>query len=328
MTLFALRRLLWAVPVLLGVSILVFTIARVIPGDPVLIATGLERADPKILAETAQRLGLDRPLWVQYADYLGDLVRGDLGHSLRHRRPVSALILGRLPATLELATAAFLLAIAAGIPLGVVAAVRRGTGFEHAAILGAVGGMSVPAFWLGLLLILLFSLQLGWLPATARGGSLPGAFAALLTGGGLSPLWRSLSHLLLPALALAAPTTGLMVRMTRSSMLDVLGEDYILAARARGLSERTIVYRHALKNALVPVVTIAGLFLGRLLGGAVVLETVFAWPGIGRMAVLAVRSRDYAVIAGTALMVAVGFVVINAAVDLVYAWLDPRVCYD
>ncbi len=326
-TSFALRRGLMALPILIGVSLLVFVLARVVPGDPALIATGLERADAEELARVAERLGLNRPLPVQYADYLGDLLRGDLGESLRYRRPVTELIFERLGATLELAGVAFVVATVVGIPLGVVSAVRRGLP-DWLAALVAVGGMSVPAFWLGLLLILLFSLHLGWFPASARGGSLVAALGALFAGGGLRPLLRSASHLVLPAVALAAPTAGLLARMTRSGMMDVMGEDYILAARSRGIPERSIVYRHALKNALIPVVTVAGLFLGRLLGGAVILETIFAWPGVGRLAVLAVRRRDYAVVQGTALLVAAGFVLINAGIDLLYARLDPRIRYD
>ncbi len=327
MTSFALRRGLMALPVLIGVSLLVFVMARVIPGDPVLIATGLERAHPEELARAAQRLGLDRPLPVQYADYLGRLVRGDLGVSLRHQRPVVDLILDRLPATLELAGVAFVLSLGLGVPLGVISAVRRGGPYDYLAVLVSVGGMSVPAFWLGLLLILIFSLNLGWFPASARGGPLAEAAWAIFSGGGIRPLLRSLSHLVLPSIALAAPAVGLIARMTRSGMLDVLGEDYILGARSRGLPERSVIYRHALKNALIPVVTVSGLFLGRLFGGAVILETVFAWPGIGRLAVLAVGRRDYAVIGGAALMVAFGFVLVNAAVDLMYAALDPRIRY-
>ena len=300
------QRLLQAIPVLIGISVLTFAMLHLVPGDPVLIFAGDKPLTEERAAEIRHQLGLDRPLWVQYLDYASHAVRGDLGVGLRSRRPVTDSILEALPSTLELTVAAMLAAAAVGITLGIVAAVARGRWIDTAAMSVAMLGVSVPVFYSSLLLILFFSFRLGWFPATGQGG---------------------LERLVLPASALGLASAAALARLVRSSMLEVLGQDYIVTARAKGLSGGAVIMGHALKNALIPTVTMLGLQLGALLGGAVVTETIFSRPGLGRLAVDAITSRDFPLIQGVVLVAAVTYVLINLVVDLLYAAIDPRIRY-
>lgn len=302
---YALRRLLLVVPTLWLALTLVFVIFRLVPGDPAELIAG-EMA-PRELVETIRReMGLDRPLPVQYLDYLARTARGHLGVSKVFGGHAADQIRVRFPATMELAVAAMLLAIAVGVPAGVVSAVRRGSLFDSAASLTAVAGVCVPSFWIGLMLMVLFSVRLGWLPTTGRGG---------------------LFHLVLPAVTLAVQQMAVLARMTRSSMLEVLSHDYVRTARAKGLSERAVIFAHALRNALIPTVTVAGVQFGLLMGGSIVVETVFAWPGLGSLMIDSVRIRDYTMVEAVTLVFAAVFLLVNVAVDISYAYLDPRVRY-
>jgi len=300
------RRLLQSIPVLIGISVLTFAMLHLVPGDPVLIFAGDKPLTPERAAEIRHQLGLDRPVSVQYWDYISHAVRGDLGVGLRSRRPVVDSLLEALPSTLELTGAALVVAAIVGIGLGIVAAVARGTWIDTAAMGFAMLGISLPVFYSSLLLILLFSFRLGWFPATGQGG---------------------LERLVLPATALGLTSAAALARLVRSSMLEVLGQDYIVTARAKGLAPRAVITRHALKNALIPTITMLGLQLGVLLGGAVVTETIFSRPGLGRLAVDAIVSRDFPLVQGVVLFAATAYVLVNLAVDLLYAAVDPRIRY-
>ncbi|HET9027861.1 MAG TPA: ABC transporter permease [Trueperaceae bacterium] len=309
MTLFIIRRLAALVPVLLGVTLLVFAMLWLAPGDPVLAllgesAQGISRA---ALEELRRAHGFDRGPVIQYLDYLGGLVRGDLGTSVRSGQPVMQEVLGRFPATLLLAGSAMFVASVLGLTLGVLAAVFRRTVVDHVAVLIALLGVSVPVFWSGLLLMLLFALDLGWLPASGYG------------------TWK---HLVLPASAVGFSSAAFIARITRASMIETLRQDYVRTATAKGLGPGAVRLRHALRNALLPVVTVVGLQFGGLLGGAVLTETVFAWPGIGRMLVDAIATRDLPLVQGSVLFIAVLFIIVNLAVDVSYAVLNPKVRYD
>lgn len=299
------RRLLLTVPVVLGVAILVFAMIRLIPGDPARAIAGVQ-ASPEFVQQVRVRYALDEPLPVQFGIFLRDLARGDLGTSTFTRRPVVADISERFPRTILLATTSMVIATVLGVAAGIVSATRRNSWFDNISMVLALLGVAAPVFWLGLMLQLLFAVQLRILPATGLGS------------------WR---HLVLPALTLGMASAGLIARITRSSMLDVLKQDYITTARAKGLAERFVVYKHALKNALIPVVTVMGLQFGILLGGAVLTETVFAWPGIGRLLVDSILRRDYPVVQATVMLMAFVFVLINLVVDIIYAFLDPRIHY-
>ncbi len=302
---YVIRRLLLAIPVLIGVSILVFAIIRFIPGDPARAIAGVH-ASPEYIAQVRKDLLLDEGLHIQYYVYMTNLLQGDLGRSTFTRRPVTTELYERFPNTLVLASTAMVIAIIAGMSAGIVSATKRYSLFDNASMLLALFGVAAPVFWLGIMFQLLFSVHLGWLPS-----------------GGIGT-WQ---HLVLPALTLGLATTALIARITRSSMLDVLGQDYITTARSKGLVERVVVYKHALKNALIPVVTVMGLQFGTLLGGAVLTETVFSWPGVGRLMVDSILARDYPVVQGAVLLLAVFFVMINLVVDVIYAFLDPRISY-
>jgi peptide/nickel transport system permease protein len=297
------HRVLQIFPVMFGVSLIVFLLMHFTPGDPALLMLG-ERATEEQLQAMRQEMGLLEPLPVQYARFLGAALRGDLGRSYRSGRPVMTEVLSRLPATAELAVAAMVVAVLIGVPIGVLSAVRRYSLFDNAGMLLALLGASMPTFWLGLMLMLIFAVSLGWLPPSGRDGLL---------------------SLILPAVTLGANAAALITRMTRSSMLEVIGQDYVRTARAKGLPERTVIYSHALRNALLPVVTVIGLQFGALLGGAVITETVFAWPGAGRLAVEAIRAKDYPVVQGAVLMLALAFAFVNLLVDLMYAFINPRI---
>ncbi|WP_295515804.1 ABC transporter permease [uncultured Pseudomonas sp.] len=305
-----LRGLLSALPTLLLVSLFVFTLQQLLPGDPVLAMAGEER-DPQVLEFLREKYRLNDPVPVQYLHWMGGVLQGDLGISLRTDQPVTALIAEKLPVTLELSLLAILIALAIGIPTGILAAVRRGTAVDYGANLVALSGISIPHFWLGILLILLFAVKLQWLPAS---GFVP--FHE-------DPL-RNLRTLILPAFVLGAGLSGTLMRHTRAAMLEVLRADYVRTARAKGLRERVVILRHALRNALMPIVTLTTLLFGELLGGAVLTEQVFSIPGFGKMIVDAVFNRDYAVVQGVVLCVAVGFVLLNLVADLLYRLINPR----
>jgi peptide/nickel transport system permease protein len=324
---FIVRRLLGLIPLLLGVSVVIFALMRLIPGDPVVIMIGVENATPEEMARLRRVLGLDQSLPIQYARFLGRLVTGDLGISLASDEPVSRLIRERLPATVELALAALAVALVIAIPAGVISAVKRYSAVDTAGTVAALLGISMPNFWLGVMLIFLFSVRLGWLPASGRGEPVLAGLGALLASGSLSGLGTAITHLALPAMTLGSALAAVVTRLTRSSMLEVIAQDYIRTARAKGLRGTRVVMRHALRNALIPVVTVVGLEFGTLLGGAVITETIFAWPGIGRLAIRSIIQRDFPVVQGVVLMIAIVRVWANLAVDVAYAAIDPRIRY-
>jgi ABC-type dipeptide/oligopeptide/nickel transport system permease component len=313
---FLVGRLLLLVPVLIGVSVIVFLVLHLAPGDPAEIMLGSQATQEDRLRLRAE-LGLDDPLVTQYGRWLGHVLRGDLGRSLWMRRPVLGEVLVRLKATLILTGTALLLSSIGGVTLGVLSATRPNSLLDRTSAVASLFGASMPVFWLGIVLMVIFSLTLGWLPAS-------GMYAPY-GGGDLRDL---ASHLVLPALTLAAASVTIVARLTRSAMLEVLGQDYIRTARAKGLVERSVVVRHALKNALVPIVTVIGVQAGYLLGGAVLTETVFAWPGVGTLMVQGILARDIPLVQGCVLVVALTFVLVNLTVDVLYAWLDPRIRYD
>ncbi|MFO8059235.1 MAG: ABC transporter permease [Bacillota bacterium] len=322
------KRIIQMIPVVLGVSIIVFLIMHLAPGDPVALMFGLDAAaNPELVAQIRQELGLDQPLYVQYFRFLGNLVRGDLGRSITTNRSVTGEIAARLPATLELAISATIIAVVVGIITGVLAATYRNSIFDYLSTLAALFGASIPSFWFGLMLMLVFAIILAVLPVSGRGGPIVGTFVGVF-GGNPAPFILALRHLILPAITLGLPSVALITRLTRSGMLEVLGEDYIRVARSKGLSERTVIFHHALRNAMIPVTTMIGLQFGYLLGGAVITESVFAWPGVGRLVVMAIQQRDYPLVQGNVMLMALIFVTINLLVDLFYSILDPRVRYD
>jgi peptide/nickel transport system permease protein len=331
---YAVRRALTIVPVLLGVSVLVFSFIHLIPGDPALTMLG-ERATPEKVAEVRTRLGLDRPIWQQYLLYVGNALRGDLGVSIVRGDPVASDLLHRFPATVELAMAAIIAAVALGIPIGVASAVWRNSPLDSLARLGALTGVSVPIFWLGLVLAWLFGVQLRLLPTGFRLSSgtafVPWTNFVILDAL-LQRDWATfvdaVRHLILPALALATIPLAVVARMTRASMLEVLSREYIRTAEAKGLSRRAVVMRHALRNALLPVLTVVGLQVGRLLAGAILTETIFSWPGIGLWVYESIESRDYAIVQGVSLFIAVIVVGVNLLTDVLYAAVDPRIKYE
>ncbi len=300
---FLAARLLSAALVMLGVACLVFALIHLVPGDPVEVMLG-ESARPADREALRAALGLDRPVAAQLGAYLADLSRLDLGESLHSRRPIAELLAERIPATVELAVAALLVALALAIPLGVLAAARRGGRWDGGAMAFAMVGVSVPNFVMGPVLILVFAFWLGWLPVSGREGP---------------------ASLVLPALTLGTALASVLSRMVRASLLEVLGDDYIRTARAKGLGEVAVIVRHALPNAALPVVTVLGLQLGTLLGGAVITEMVFSWPGVGQLTVEAIQRRDYPVLQACVLVISLAYVAVNTATDLVYGWIDPRI---
>ena len=300
------RRLLLTVPVLLGVATLVFALIHLVPGDPAQAMLG-EGASQEEIQRLRTSRGLDRPLLAQYTGFLGGLVRGDLGTSFRYNTPVTQQITSRLGNTAKLALAAMMVAILFAVPLGIIAAVFRGRAPDHAAMTLALAGISMPNFWLGPLLAILFAVYLGWLPVSGTG---------------------SLAHLVLPAVTLGAALSAILARMTRASLLEELRELYVLAARARGLSGARAVLRHAFRNSLIPVVTIIGLQFGAVLTGTIITETIFAWPGLGRLLIQAINFRDYPLVQGCILFIAVTYVLMNLLTDLTYGFLDPRIRYE
>jgi peptide/nickel transport system permease protein len=313
---FLVRRLLLLVPVLMGVSVIVFLVLHLAPGDPAEIMLGSQATQADRMRLRAD-LGLDDPLYVQYARWMGHVVQGDLGRSLWMRRPVLGEVLTRLKATLLLTATALVISSIGGVALGILSATRPNSLLDRTSAVASLFGASMPVFWLGIVLMVIFSLNLGWLPAS-------GMYAPY-GGGDLADLVK---HLVLPAVTLAAASITIVARLTRAAMLEVLGQDFIRTARAKGLVERSVVVRHALKNALVPIVTVIGVQAGYLLGGAVLTETVFAWPGVGTLMVQGILARDIPLVQGCVLVVALTFVLVNLTVDLLYAVLDPRIRYE
>ncbi|MBM3274191.1 MAG: ABC transporter permease [Candidatus Sericytochromatia bacterium] len=324
------RRLALLVPILLGVAAIVFAAVRLIPGDPATVILG-ERATEQAKIALRHELGLDRPILVQFGSYLWDLAHGDLGRSLTTGNPVGYEVVHRFPATFELAVAAMILALAIGVPLGLYAAVRRNSWVDYLATGSSLLGVSMPIFWLGLVLMLVFSAQLRLAPLSGRldlaldVDAITGLYLVdTLLRGDLAAFRSTLAHLALPALTLATVPLAIISRMTRAAMLEVLGQDYVRTARAKGLDEGKVYWRHALRNAAIPIVTVGGLQFGTLLSGAVITETIFSWPGIGSLAVGAVFSRDFPLLQGCVLLFALTFVLVNLATDLAYQALDPR----
>lgn len=300
---YIIRRLLSLIPVLIGISLFVFLLMHLTPGDPAQLMLG-EGAPAHQLEALRESMGLNEPWYVQYTNWLKDAVRLDFGHSLRSKKAVATEILDRLPATAELALAAVFIAVLIGVPVGILSASKPNSTFDNIAMVGALTGVGMPAFWQGIMLILLFSVTFQLLPSSGRLGG-----------------WQ---YLVLPAVTLGTAATASIARLTRSAMLDVLQQDYVRTARAKGLRRRSVVYRHALRNALIPVVTMIGLQFGGLMSGAVLTETIFAWPGIGRMLVEAINNKDFPLVQGTIMTFALTYALVNLLVDVLYAFLDPR----
>lgn len=301
---YLLKRLLHTVYVIIGISLISFFFIH-LSGDPVMLMLPAD-ASMQEVEQLRHRLGFDRPIPVQYLHFVSNAVTGDFGESLYYHVPAMQLILERLPASLELAFAAMFIALVISVPIGIISAVYRGSALDMGSMLAALFGLSMPHFWLGIMLILIFSVELGWLPTSGRG---------------------SLAHLVMPAVALGLSLMAMFARLTRSVMLEVLSLDYIRTARAKGLGEFMVIGKHALKNALIPLVTVAGMQFGFLIGGTVIIETVFAWPGVGRLVVQAIFNRDYPLVQAIVLILAVIFVGVNLLVDLLYVYLDPRISY-
>ena len=300
------RRLVQSVVVVWGVSVLVFFLLRLAPGDPVSLLL-VESASPEQVAAAKAKWGLDKPIPVQYAVFLGRALRGDLGDSLFFQQPAIEVLMERMPATLQLSAAALLFSLSVAIPIGMLSALKRDSFWDYLGTGLAMLGQAIPPYWLGIMLILVFSVALGWFPTSGRG---------------------TLSHLVLPAITLGSVLMALVTRLVRSGMLDVLGEDYVRTARAKGLRERSVIVRHALRNILIPLVTVIGLQLGALFGGAVITESIFAWPGVGRLALQSINARDYPMVQASVLVISVVYVFLNLAVDLLYVYLDPRIRYN
>jgi len=321
---FLIRRFLQTLIVLFGVLLMTFTLIHQIPGDPAQVMLGLD-AQPGEVQRLRTNLGLDQPLPIQVIAYMGQILQGQFGNSIFLHQPVATIIRDRMPATIELAIAAMLVAVAIGVFTGIVSATRPYSWFDTISSVAALAGVAMPAFWFGMLAILLFSLRLSWLPSFGRGQGIVEAVGVLLTSGDMGVLIDSIRHIILPAFTLGIFSTAIISRLVRSSMLEVLGNDYIRTARAKGLAEPVVMVRHALRNALIPVVTVMGLQVGALLGGAVIAETIFAWPGIGRLLVTAINQRDYPLVQGLVLVVASSISIINFFVDIMYVWRNPRI---
>lgn len=303
---YVIRRLLLTVPVLIGVSVIVFSLVRLIPGDPVELLLG-EDYTQEAYEELRAEWGLDKPIYIQYLIFLKQLLRGDLGDSIRSGRPVTQELLERFRNTVQLAILALILASLIGISAGIIAGTRPFSLIDSLTMVGAVAGVSMPVFWLGLMLIYLFAVNLNWLPAIGIGG---------------------IKHLILPGITLSAFTMATIARQSRSSMLEVMEQDYITTARSKGLTESRIIRRHGIKNAMIPIITVQGVMVGRLLGGSIVTETVFAYPGMGKLLIDGIVGRDYPIVQGAILLYALSFSLINLVVDLTYVFFDPRIVYD
>lgn len=305
------RRLAQVIPTLILLSVMIFGLQQLMPGDPALILAGEERGDPQVLAQIRAELWLDRPLHAQYLHWIGNVVTGDFGFSWRIREPVAKLILQKLPVTFQLASMAFVIAVLIGVPMGILSATHRDRPADWAANGVALFGISMPNFWLGIMMILFFSVQLGWLP--------PSGYVPLT-----EDVWQSLSTTIMPAFVLGSGIAGVLMRHTRAAMLTALSQDYVRTARAKGLAERVVVWKHALRNALIPVVTLGTIEFGRLLAGAVLTEQIFTIPGFGKLIVDAVFNRDYPVVQGVVLATALIFVALSLVADLLYMAINPR----
>lgn len=306
MTSYIIRRLISMIPVLIGITLITFILINVVPGDPVVNMMG-KRVDAQTIANIRHQLGLDRPLYIQYFDFLFKAMRGDFGKSFYNHQDVMETILQRFPVTVKLSLSSMIVAVIIGISVGIISSVKQYTFFDHSSMIIALMGISAPVFWVALILQLIFGLKLKWLPISGYSG---------------------VEYMILPAIALGTRFAATIARMTRSSMLEVIRQDYIRTARAKGLSERVVIYKHALKNAMIPVVTIIGLQIGGLLTGSILTETVFGIPGLGRLSIEGINNRDFPVIQGTVLFTALVFVFTNLIVDLSYSFLDPRIRYD
>ena len=331
---YLLRRIILSIPVLIGVAIIIFAIMQVIPGDPVQTMFSGTGATAEQREAMRHALGLDLPLPAQYANYMLRVTQGDLGQSIHFKQPVLGLILERMPATIELSLFSFVIAVGIAFPIGVLSATKRDTIVDHLARTGATLGISMPTFWIGILLILYVAGRLGWLPGSGRIsyevglGHKTGFYLldSLLTGN-FTAFKDALAHLLLPAIALGIATATFTTRLVRSSMLEVLGQSYVTTARSKGLHEWVVLNRHVLRNALISVVTLLGVQVGALLGGAVITETIFAWPGIGRLVIQAINARDFPLVQGIVLFFALLRLFINLVTDVLYVWLDPRISH-
>ncbi len=328
---YLLGRIIATIPVVILISLLVFLLIHAAPGDPADLLLS-DEASPADIAEARQRWGLDQPIYVQYLRFLANIASGDLGMSFRYSDPVLDLIGQRLPATIELAMASMLIAIVFGIPLGVWAGAKPNSWADNLGSVFGFFGISMPSFWLGIMLILIVSGYFNWLPSSGR--NTYGVAQASETGfyiinsllsGNMKAAWDGIKYIIMPAIALGTGMMGLIMRVTRSSILEITSEDYVRTARAKGLGENDVLWRHVLRNALVPVITVVGLELGTLLSGSIIVETVFAWPGSGSLLISAIQSRDYPLITGTVLTYTIAFVVINFAIDILYGWIDPRI---
>lgn len=327
-----LERLLQLVPVLLGVSLIVFVMIALTPGDPVQIMIGDQSITPEQEAELRRGLGLDRPLVERFFVFLGNAVQFDFGESYYHRRPVSSVIAERLPATIELSLVALVVALVTAIPLGVLAAIRKNSILDRLATVGSLLGVSLPGFWFGILLLMLFAVHLQILPVSGRIGyssEVPTITGFLLIdtvlAGDPGAFWDACKHIILPAITLGLPMTAILMRVTRTSMLEVLRQDYVTFAESKGLSRRRVLFRHALKNALIPTVSVAAIETGSLLGGNMIVETVFGWPGLGRLVVESIFLRNYPLVQAAVLFYAVTYVLLNFFADILYTVLNPRV---
>jgi peptide/nickel transport system permease protein len=300
------RRLLHSLVVIWGVTLIVFFLVRLAPGDPATMLLA-ESATPEQIEQAREKWGLNEPIPIQYLVFMGRALRGDLGDSLFFQQPALKVLLDRMPATLQLSAVALFFSLSVAIPVGVLSALKRNSIWDYLGTGLAMLGQAMPPYWLGIMLILLFSVSLGWLPTSGRGS------------------WR---HLILPAITLGSVLMALITRLVRSGMLDVLNEDYVRTARAKGLPNRLVLVRHAMRNILIPLVTVIGLQLGALFGGAVITESIFAWPGVGRLALQAISARDYPLVQASVLIISVVYVFLNLAVDIIYVYLDPRIRYD
>lgn len=328
---FIVRRLLTLLPTVFGISVLVFFMIHLVPGDPAEMMLG-ERASKQALQELREQLGLDKPLHVQYGRFISRLLRGDLGRALRTNEKITTEIAERFPATVELALAAMVFAVTFGMLAGVISATRQYSLFDYSGMVLSLVGVSMPIFWLGLILMIIFSLHLGWLPLSGRLSydvHIHAVTGLHLIDGILTGNWKgfrdALWHIIMPAFTLSTTPMAIIARITRSTMLEVLRQDYIRTAKAKGLPPRLVHYKHALKNALIPIITVIGLQFGILLGGAILTETIFAWPGIGLWLLNAVYARDFNAVQGGTMLIATTFVTINMIVDVLYAWINPRI---
>ncbi|MEE8204332.1 MAG: ABC transporter permease subunit [Alphaproteobacteria bacterium] len=329
---FFLRRVSLVIPTFIGVTLLTFALIRMVPGDPIELLVGERTLDPARHAMMRERLGLDKPLLTQYGIYISDVLQGDFGRSIVTKEPVLSEFLTRFPATIELSVCAMIFALVLGLPIGILAAVRRGTVFDYAAMAVSLTGYSMPIFWWALLLILFFSVDLGWTPVSGRLSALywiepTTGFMLIdtLLSNEEGAFRSAASHLILPTVALGTIPLAIIARMTRSSMLEVLGEDYVRTARAKGVPPFQVITVHALRNALIPVITVVGLAVGVLFAGAILTETIFSWPGVGKWLVESVRRRDYPVLQGGVLLVATVVMTVNLIVDLLYGFINPRI---